>query len=82
MGAYQSAENPDRAKAIAGVALVHVALGALILSGLTVSTIAQKSEALKVFDAPQPIPSVMRKTLTFFIVPMTRRQSPRRSRAA
>jgi protein TonB len=56
MGAYQSAENPDRAKAIAGVALVHVALGALILSGLTVSTIAQKSEALKVFDIREDAP--------------------------
>ena len=56
MGAYQSAENPDRAKAIAGVALVHVALGALILSGLTVSTIAQKSEALKVFDIREDVP--------------------------
>jgi protein TonB len=56
MGAYRSAENPDRAKAIAGVALVHVGLGALILSGLTVTNIAQKSEALKVFDISDDVP--------------------------
>ena len=56
MGAYRSAENPDRAKAVAGVALVHVALGALILSGLTVSTITQKTEALKVFDIGEDVP--------------------------
>jgi protein TonB len=56
MGAYRSADNPDRAKAIAGVALVHVGLGALILSGLTVTNIAQKSEALKVFDISEDVP--------------------------
>lgn len=59
MGSYRSADNPDRIKAAAGVALVHVALAALILSGLTVTTIVRKADALKVFDvrelvAPPP----------------------------
>lgn len=56
MGAYRSAENPDRAKAIAAVALVHVALGALILSGLTVSTMVRDSDPLKVFDISDDVP--------------------------
>jgi protein TonB len=56
MGTYRSADNPDRAKALAGVVLVHVALGALILSGLSISTIAEKTEALKIFDINEDVP--------------------------
>jgi protein TonB len=56
MGAYRSAENPDRAKALAGVAVVHVALGALILSGLSVTTIGARTDALKVFDISEDVP--------------------------
>lgn len=56
MGAYRSAENPDRAKAIAAVALVHLALGALILSGLTVTTVVRHGDPMKVFDISDDVP--------------------------
>ena len=39
--AYRAADNPDRMKALGGVLVVHVGLAALILSGLTVHTVAQ-----------------------------------------
>lgn len=50
MGYYQAADGRDRAKAIAAVALVHVGLAAVILSGLSVRTIAEKIDALDTFD--------------------------------
>ena len=60
MGYYQPADRSDRAKAIAAVALVHVALAAVILSGLNVRTIAVKIDVLDTFDVfdvpPQPEP--------------------------
>jgi periplasmic protein TonB len=47
----------DRAKAIAAVVFVHVALGAVLLSGLNVRTIDRAVEQLKAFDiAEEPPP--------------------------
>jgi protein TonB len=60
--AYQPAANPDRIKALGGVAVVHVGLAAIILSGLSVHQVAQTVERLKTFDIverpppPQPPP--------------------------
>jgi len=60
--AYQAAQNPDRMKALGGVLVVHVALAALILSGLSVHNVRQTMERLKTFDIsevpppPQPPP--------------------------
>ena len=61
--AYRAADNPDRMKALGGVAVVHIALAAIILSGLTVRTVSQNVERLKTFDIrevpPPPPPSPM-----------------------
>jgi len=57
--AYRAADNPDRIKALAGVLVVHAALAAVIVSGLTVHTVAATIERLKTFDineAPPPPP--------------------------
>lgn len=54
--AYQAAENPDRMKALGGVLVVHVGLAAIILSGLSVHTVAQTVERLKTFDISEPPP--------------------------
>lgn len=58
MGSYRTTPPNDRAKALAGVALVHVALGAVILSGLDVRIVRQAVERLQTFDitpeAPPP----------------------------
>jgi len=60
--AYRAADNPDRMKALGGVIAVHVALAALILSGLSVHNVRQTVERLKTFDInevpppPQPPP--------------------------
>ena len=57
--AYRAADNPDRMKALGGVAVVHAALAAIILSGLTVHTVTQTVERLKTFDireVPPPPP--------------------------
>src|SRR5206468_520128 len=54
-----TAERPDRAKAIAGVILVHAALAFVILSGLTVSMVAQTIDHLRTFnivELPPPPP--------------------------
>ena len=56
--AYRAADNPDRIKALGGVVVVHVALAALILSGLAVHTIAQNVERLKIFDIEPPPPPI------------------------
>ena len=65
--AYRAADNPDRIKALGGVAIVHAALAALILSGLTVHTVTRTVEQLKTFDIsevppppppPPPVPRV------------------------
>ena len=54
--AYRAADNPDRMKALGGVVVVHVGLAALILSGLTVHSVAQSVERLKTFDIIEPPP--------------------------
>jgi periplasmic protein TonB len=54
-----TAERPDRAKAIAGVILVHVALAFVILSGLNVRMVGHAVERLtmvNVREAPPPPP--------------------------
>lgn len=54
--AYRAADNPDRVKALGGVAIVHAALAAIVLSGLTVHTVAQTVERLKTFDITEVPP--------------------------
>lgn len=54
--AYRAADNPDRMKALGGVVVVHAALAAIILSGLTVHTVTQTAERLKTFDIAVPPP--------------------------
>jgi protein TonB len=56
MAYYRGTERNDRAKALAGVLLVHVALGAVILTGLDVHTVRQAVESLKTFDVREPPP--------------------------
>ena len=79
---YRAADNPDRMKALGGVAVVHVALAAIILSGLTVHSVTRTVEQLKTFDIsevpppPPPVPRVSaagRKTLpTPVVAPLPR----------
>ena len=63
MSSYSGhAQPPDRAKAIAAVAAVHVALAAVIVSGLNVGKVREAVEQLKTFDIrevprpPRPLP--------------------------
>jgi periplasmic protein TonB len=61
MAAYQGTVRNDRAKALAGVLVVHLALGAVILTGLNVRNVQQVVETLKTFDIreeppPPPLP--------------------------
>lgn len=58
MAVYRGTAREDRAKALAGVLLVHVALGAVILTGLNVRNVKHVVESLKTFDinAPPPPP--------------------------
>lgn len=57
MSSYRgTADAPDRAKAIAAVVAVHVALAAAILSGLNVRIVTHAVEQLKTFDIRQPPP--------------------------
>jgi protein TonB len=57
MASYRSTEKEDRAKAIAGVLVVHVALGVVILTGLNVRFVQQAVEQhLKTFDIEEPPP--------------------------
>lgn len=54
-----TADRPDRAKAIAAVAVVHVALAAIIITGLNVRMIGAVVERMQVFDfreTPPPPP--------------------------
>ena len=64
--AYQAADNPDRIKALAGVLAVHLALGAAILSGLDVRSVATTIDRLRTFDItevpPPPPPPPPRTT--------------------
>lgn len=60
MAAYRATEQNDRAKALAGVLLVHVALGAVILTGLNVQVVHRAVEQLKTFnidEKPPPPPA-------------------------
>ena len=62
-----TADRQDRAVALAGVALVHVALAAVILSGLNVRTAVHAIESLRTFDItevppPPPPPPPPRET--------------------
>ena len=57
--AYQASDNPDRIKAVAAVLAVHAALGAAILTGLDVRTVATTIDRLRTFDiteVPPPPP--------------------------
>ena len=54
--AYRTADNSERIKAVAGVILVHAALGFAILSGLNVNIVEQTVERLKAFDINDPPP--------------------------
>jgi protein TonB len=56
MSSYRGSGKQDRAKALAAVALVHVALGAIILNGLNVSIVRQAVERMQTFDIPLPKP--------------------------
>jgi protein TonB len=56
MGHYSTAETPDRLKAILAVAGVHVALGAVILTGLDVNIVSKAVERLQTFDIAIPEP--------------------------
>ncbi len=56
MSSYRGSGKQDRAKAIAAVTLVHLALGAVILSGLNVEIVRQAVERMQTFDIPLPKP--------------------------
>ena len=56
MPSYDGTVREDRAKALAGVALVHVVLGAVILTGLNVHNVRQVVESLKTFDITEDLP--------------------------
>ena len=61
MASYTATAGEDRAKALAGVILVHAVLGAIILTGLNVQSVRRVVEGLKTFDIkelppPPPIP--------------------------
>lgn len=51
-----TADRPERAKAIAGVAAVHVALAFVILTGLNVRTVRQAVERLTTVNIVEPPP--------------------------
>jgi protein TonB len=53
---YQTADNPDRVKASAAVLLVHLAIGAAILSGLNVELVERTVERLKLIDVRETPP--------------------------
>ena len=55
MSTYRgTADRPDQAKAIVAVIAVHVALAAIILTGLNVRMVSQAVERLKTFDIVEP----------------------------
>lgn len=57
MASYSAQPSPpDRAKALAAVALIHVGLAAVILSGLHVRSVERAVEHLKAFDISEPEP--------------------------
>lgn len=57
MSSYRgTADRPDRAKAIAAVVAVHVALAFIILSGLSVKMVSRAVEQLTTINITQPPP--------------------------
>jgi len=56
MAYYRGTERNERAKALAGVLLVHVVLAAVILTGLNVHNVRRVVESLKTFDIDEPPP--------------------------
>ncbi|GAA4744590.1 hypothetical protein GCM10023264_07340 [Sphingomonas daechungensis] len=56
MGTYTATPANDRAKALAGVALVHIVIGAVILTGLNVHNVRHAVESLKTFDIEERSP--------------------------
>ena len=57
MGSYTgTADRSQRAKAIAGVAAVHIALAAVILSGLNVAVVRHAVEKLTTINVVEPPP--------------------------
>ena len=57
MSSYRgTAEAPDKAKAIAAVAAVHMALAAIILAGLNVSMVRHAVDQLKIITIDEPPP--------------------------
>lgn len=63
MASYRSTERKDRFKALAGVAIVHAALGAIIITGLDVRTVHQAVERLQTFDIiPEEPPPPIEET--------------------
>ena len=56
MAAYRGTAREDRAKALAGVLLVHMVLGVAILTGLNVQNVKHVVESLKTFDINEPPP--------------------------
>lgn len=53
---YRNADRGERWKAVTAVALVHVALGAVILNGLDVRIVRQAVERMQTFDIELPKP--------------------------
>jgi len=57
MSSYRgTADRPDKAKAIAAVVLVHVALGTAILTGLNVHTVSRAVERMTTISVIEPPP--------------------------
>lgn len=56
MAYYRGAEAPDRWKAVAGVFAVHVALAAVIVTGLNVDIVTSAVERLQTFDISDDAP--------------------------
>jgi len=57
MAGYRQS-NPDRAKAVAATVVVHVAIGAALLTGLVTRLSRQPTEVLQTFDVEPPPPIV------------------------
>ena len=56
MASYRATAAEDRVKALAGVLLVHVALGVVILTGLNIRNVQRVVESLKTFDINEERP--------------------------
>lgn len=56
MASYRGTERNERAKALTAVLLVHLALGAALITGLDVETVGRAVESLKTFDIREELP--------------------------